>query len=81
MDVHARKEREEVKQKQTDVNKQEDGRPSLKLRVEEEEEFKFLVSTIQGNGDCERDVKKRVQAGWNRWRNMTGILCDRRALV
>ena len=28
-------------------------------------EFKYLASTVQESGSCEREVKKRVQAGWN----------------
>ena len=66
------------------VNKQEAGRPPLKLQgedVPEVDEFKYLGSTIQGNGDCDRELKKRIQAGWNGWRKMTGILCDKRAPV
>ena len=34
------------------------------LRVKK---FKYLGSTVQESGDCEREVKKRVQAGWNGW--------------
>ena len=29
--------------------------------------FKYLGSTVQESGNCEREVKKRVQAGWNGW--------------
>ena len=29
------------------------------------EDFKYLGSTVQSNGECGRQVKKRVQAGWN----------------
>ena len=29
-------------------------------------EFKYLGSTVQKSGSCEREVKRRVQAGWNR---------------
>ena len=42
------------------------------------EDFKYLGSTVQSNGDCGREVKKRVQAGWNGWRRMSGVICDRR---
>ena len=42
------------------------------------EEFKYLGSTGQESGGCEREVKKRVQAGWNGWRRVSGVICDRR---
>ena len=42
------------------------------------EDFKYLGSTVQNNGECGREVKKRVQAGWNGWRRMPGAICDRR---
>ena len=29
------------------------------------EDFKYLGPTVQNNGECGREVKKRVQAGWN----------------
>ena len=29
-------------------------------------EFKYLGSTVRESGSCKREVKKRVQAGWNR---------------
>jgi len=42
------------------------------------DEFKYLGSTVQSNGECGREVKKRVQAGWNGWRKVSGVICDRR---
>ena len=33
---------------------------------------------VQESGDCEREVKKRVQAGWNGQRRVSGVICDRR---
>ena len=41
-------------------------------------EFKYLGSTIQKHGDCGTEVKRRTQAGWNSWRKVTGVMCDRR---
>ena len=41
------------------------------------EDFKYLGSSVQSNGVCGREVKKRVQAGWNGWRRMSGVICDR----
>ena len=40
--------------------------------------FKYLGSTVQENDGCEREVKKRVQAGWNEWRRVSGVICDNR---
>ena len=47
-------------------------------KVPRVKEFKYLGSTVQESGDCEREVKKRVQAGWNGWRRVSGVICDRR---
>ena len=47
-------------------------------KVPREKEFKYLRSTVQENGGCEREIKKRVQAGWNGWRRVSGVICDRR---
>ena len=41
-------------------------------------EFKYLGSTVQEIGGCEREVKKRVQEGWNGWRKVSGVICDKR---
>ncbi|KAI5106032.1 hypothetical protein C0J45_3729, partial [Silurus meridionalis] len=43
--------------------------------VEKVEEFRYLGSTVQSNGECVREVKKRVQSGWSGWR---GVICDSR---
>ena len=37
-----------------------------------------LGSTVQESGGCETEVKKRVQAGWNGWRKVSGAICDKR---
>ncbi|KAI5086021.1 hypothetical protein C0J45_2353, partial [Silurus meridionalis] len=44
--------------------------------VEKVEEFRYLGSTVQSNGECVREVKKRVQAGWRRV--IAGVICNRR---
>ncbi|KAK3543094.1 hypothetical protein QTP70_010647 [Hemibagrus guttatus] len=62
------------------VNERE-GSGTVRLQGEEVKkvlEFKFLGSTVQINGECGKEVKKRVQAGWNGWRKVTGVLCDRK---
>ena len=50
-------------------------------KVPKVKEFKYLRSTVQESGSCEREVKKRVQAGWNGWRKVSGVICDRRLPV
>ena len=47
-------------------------------KVSRVKEFKYLGSTVQENGSCEREVKKRVQAEWNGWRRVSGVISDRR---
>ncbi|KAK3538465.1 hypothetical protein QTP86_003695 [Hemibagrus guttatus] len=62
------------------VNERE-GSGTVRLQGEEVkkvQEFKYLGSTVQSNGECEKEVKKRVQAGWNGWRKVSGVLCDQK---
>ena len=40
-----------------------------------------MGSTVQESSSCEREVKKRVQAGWNGWRRVSGVICDRMLLA
>ena len=47
-------------------------------KVPRVKEFMYLGSTVQESGGCEREVKKRVQAGWNGWRRVSGVICDKR---
>ena len=47
-------------------------------KVPRVKKFKHLESMVQESGTCEREVKKRVQAGWNGWRKVSGVICDRR---
>ena len=47
-------------------------------KVPRVKESKYLGSTVQESGSCEREVKKRVQAGRNGWRKVSGVICDRR---
>ncbi|KAK3556079.1 hypothetical protein QTP70_004372 [Hemibagrus guttatus] len=62
------------------VNERE-GSGTVRLQGEEVkkvQEFKYLGSTVQSNGECGKEVKKRVQAGWNGWRKVLGVLCERK---
>ncbi|KAK3550711.1 hypothetical protein QTP70_003966 [Hemibagrus guttatus] len=62
------------------VNERE-GSGTVRLQGEEVkkvQEFKYLGSTVQCHGECGKEVKKRVQAGWNGWRKVSGDLCDQK---
>ncbi|KAK3544421.1 hypothetical protein QTP86_011159 [Hemibagrus guttatus] len=62
------------------VNERE-GSGTVRLQGEEVkkvQEFKYLGSTVQSNGECGKEVKKRVQAAWNGWRKVWGVLCERK---
>ncbi|KAK3525774.1 hypothetical protein QTP70_007536 [Hemibagrus guttatus] len=62
------------------VNERE-GSGTVRLQGEEVkkvQEFKYLGSTVQSNGECGKEVKKRVQAGWNGWRKVSGVLCGQK---
>ncbi|KAK3551088.1 hypothetical protein QTP70_012181 [Hemibagrus guttatus] len=52
--------------------------PTLQELYTSRQEFKYLGSTVQSNGECGKEVKKRVQAGWNGWRKVWGVLCERK---
>ncbi|KAK3555243.1 hypothetical protein QTP86_010532 [Hemibagrus guttatus] len=52
------------------VNERE-GSGTVRLQgedVKKVQDFKYLGSTVHSNGECGKEVKKRVQAGWNGWR-------------
>ena len=62
--INGENEKEAVKTEDTKV-----------LRVKE---FKYLGSTVQESGSCEREVKRKVQAGWNGWKKVSGVIYDKR---
>ncbi|KAK3569213.1 hypothetical protein QTP86_026610 [Hemibagrus guttatus] len=50
-----------------------EGSGTVRLQGEEVkkvQEFKYLGSTVQSNGECGKEVKKQVQAGWNGWKKV-----------
>ena len=62
------------------VNGKGSGRTALLqgTEVAKVEECKCLGSTVQSNGECDKELKMRVQAGWNGWRKVSGVICDRK---
>ena len=41
-------------------------------------ECRYLGSTLQSDGGINKKINKRTQCGWNIWRKMSGVLCDKR---
>ena len=39
--------------------------------------FKYLGSLFDANGGAEKDVNNRVKIAWSKWRETTGVMCDR----
>ena len=48
------------------------------LEIKRVDKFKYLGSVVEDGGDMEKEVKHRIQAGWNNWRAASGVLCDRK---
>src|SRR5687768_7719096 len=40
--------------------------------------FKYLGSIINKAGSCDEDVNHRISVAWLKWRESSGVLCDKR---
>ena len=47
-------------------------------RLSQTRSFKYLGSTVETNGECEREIEMRVKAAWKKWRELSPFLCDRK---
>ncbi|KAK1607925.1 hypothetical protein QYE76_031598 [Lolium multiflorum] len=57
----------------------EDGDVSLEGKiVPKRDTFLYLGSMLQSNGDIDEDVCHRINVGWMKWRQASGILCDKK---
>ena len=57
----------------------EDGDVSLDGQVvAKKETFQYLGSMLQKDGDIDEDVRRRISAGWLKWCQASGVLCDKR---
>jgi hypothetical protein len=57
----------------------EDGVVSLDRQVvAKKETFRYLGSMLQKDGDIDEDVRHRVSDGWLKWREASGVLCDKK---
>jgi hypothetical protein len=57
----------------------EDGDVSLEGQVvAKKDTFRYLGSMLQKGGDIDEDVRHRISAGWLKWRQASGVLCDKK---
>src|SRR6218665_967776 len=40
------------------------------------EALKYLGSVMNAKGGCEQDVKNRIEAAWQKWKDLASVLCD-----
>ena len=57
---------------------QEEGDVRLEGQVVHKDTFRYLGSMLQRDGDIDAGVSHRIKAGWIKWRQASGILCDKR---
>jgi hypothetical protein len=58
---------------------QEEGDVSLEGQVmPKKDTFRYLGTMLQRDGDIDADVSHRIKAAWIKWRQASGILCDKR---
>jgi hypothetical protein len=61
------------------VTRHEEGDVSLDGQVvAKKDTFRYLGSMLQKDGDIDEDVRHRISAGWLKWRQASGVLCDKR---
>uniref|UniRef100_A0A8I7BIV4 Reverse transcriptase domain-containing protein n=1 Tax=Hordeum vulgare subsp. vulgare TaxID=112509 RepID=A0A8I7BIV4_HORVV len=61
------------------ATRHEDGEVSLGGQVvPARDTFRYLGSMLQKDGDIDEDVGHRIKAGWMKWRQASGVLCDKR---
>ena len=46
--------------------------------VAHKDNFRYLGSMLQKDGNIDEDVRYRISAGWLKWRQASGVLYDRR---
>uniref|UniRef100_A0A0A9H0W5 Uncharacterized protein n=1 Tax=Arundo donax TaxID=35708 RepID=A0A0A9H0W5_ARUDO len=61
------------------TNRHEEDDVSLDGQVvPQKDTFRYLGSMLQKDGDIDEDVSHRIKARWMKWRQASGVLCDKR---
>lgn len=40
--------------------------------------FRYLRSMLQSNDDIDKDVCHKIEVGWMKWQQVSGILCEKK---
>ena len=80
------RQRAEINRKKTvylrfNVDGNLDGNSDINLQgqnLERVNTFKYIGATLAENGDLDAKMIHRIQSGWQHWKRVSGILCDRR---
>ena len=48
-----------------------------RLKLPTVQSFKYLGSTRDRGGGASKDVEGRVAKGWSKWRELSGVICDK----
>ena len=40
--------------------------------------FKYIGSTMDRGGGASKDLKNRVAKAWSKWRELSGVICDKK---
>jgi hypothetical protein len=61
------------------ATRHEEGDVSLKGQVvAKKDTFRYLGSMLRKDGGIDEDVRHRISAGWLKWRQASGVFCDKR---
>jgi hypothetical protein len=60
------------------VTRHKEGAVSLDGQVvAKKDTFRYSGSMLQKDGDIDEDFRHRISAGWLKWRQASGVLCDK----
>ncbi|XP_037772663.1 uncharacterized protein LOC119568275 [Penaeus monodon] len=51
------------------------------LNLKRVDHFKYLGAMVEEDGNMGREIKHRIRRGWNNWRKVSGVICDKRVPV
>ena len=43
--------------------------------------FKYLWTFVTEDGELDVEINHQIQCGWNSWRKLSGVLCDKKMNV